>query len=43
LQEIYQVIFKDNIISNGLNKERSSILIDRKNKKNIPGAKISFR
>jgi hypothetical protein len=42
LQEVHQVILKNNTTSNGLDKKGSSILIDRKSGKNIPGVEINF-
>jgi hypothetical protein len=43
LQEVYQVILKNNITSNRLDKEKSSILVNGRNRKSILGAKTSFR
>ena len=43
MQEVYQVIFKINIISNRLDKKGSSILINKKSRKSILRIKTNFR
>jgi hypothetical protein len=42
LQKVHQVILKSNTTFDRLDKEGSSILIDRSSGPGVPGAKIGF-